>query len=209
MQGTKWWTGLASTLMLLSSLWAGTQAAHGQALPTASQESNLSVFVGATGVYTGVGGGRNLGITAGGDIAIHNFFGFRPALEVRGTYPIHDGTIADEKSILGGVRVERPIGRLHPYGDFLIGRGEIEYIRTFNNPTNLGIVYLSSDTTVYSPGAGFEYELTPHFAFRADGQYQHWDTPAIASGVAWAKVGTVAATYRFDFNHHWRQRRQR
>jgi hypothetical protein len=205
-QGTKKWTGLASVVVLVAGILGGAQAARGQAMPTASQGSNLSVFVGATGVYTGIGGGKNLGITAGADYSIHSFFGFRPAVEVRGTYPIHDGYIDYQKSILGGVRLERPIRRFHPYGDFLIGRGEIDYI----NPPVIGFQqYIRTASTVYSPGAGFEYDLTPHFAFRADAQDQHWDTPVNASGSAWAKQGTLAVTYRFDFNHHWKQRRQR
>jgi len=185
---------------------SGMQVARGQAMPTASQGSNLSVFGGATGVYTGIDRGRNLGITAGAYYTIGGFFGFRPAVEVRGTYPIHDGHVDDQKSILAGVRVERPIRRFHPYGDFLIGRGEINYISTFA----IGFdEYIRTDSTVYSPGAGFEYDLTRHFAFRADAQDQHWDTPVTNSGSAWAKQGTLAVTYRFDFNRHWKQRRQR
>ena len=97
-------------------------------MPPASQTSNLSVFAGATGVYTGIKGGRNLGFTAGGDLAIRGFFGLRPAVEVRGTYPVDDGRIDYQKHIEGGVRVERPIRRFHPYGDFLIGRGQINYV---------------------------------------------------------------------------------
>jgi hypothetical protein len=185
---------------------SGLQMARGQAMPTASQGSNLSVFGGVTGVYTGIDQGRNLGITAGADYTIGGFFGFRPAVEVRGTYPIHDGGVDDQKSILAGVRVERPIRRFHPYGDFLIGRGEINYVGTFV----VGFSeFIRTDSTVYSPGAGFEYDLTHHFAVRTDAQLQHWDTPVNASGSAWAKQGTVAVTYRFDFNHHWKQRRQR
>jgi hypothetical protein len=183
---------------------SGLQMARGQAMPTASQGSNLSVFGGVTGVYTGIDQGRNLGITAGADYTIGGFFGFRPAVEVRGTYPIHDGHVDDQKSILAGVRVERPIRRFHPYGDFLIGRGEINYISLFA----IGFdQYIRTDSTVYSPGAGFEYDLTHHFAVRTDAQLQHWDTPVNPSGSAWAKQGTVSVTYRFDFNHHWKQRR--
>ena len=204
-QGTSKWTGLASVAALAVGILGGAQAARGQAMPTASQGSNLSVFAGATGTYTGVDQGRNLGISAGADYTIGGFFGFHPAVEVRGTYPIHDGA-DDEKSILAGVRLERPIRRFHPYGDFLIGRGEI----TYNGLFVVGFQeYIRTDSTVYSPGAGFEYDLTRHFAFRADAQDQHWDTPVTNSGSAWAKQGTLAVTYRFDFNRHWKQRRQR
>jgi hypothetical protein len=198
--------GLAVSVLGILSIIGGAQTAWGQAMPTASQGSNLSVFAGVTGVYTGIDQGKNLGITAGADYSIHGFFGFRPAIEVRGTYPLHDGTVDDQKSILGGVRLERPIRRFHPYGDFLVGRGEIDYV----TPLVIGFSeYIRTASTVYSPGAGFEYDLTPHFAFRADAQDQHWDTPVNNSGSAWAKQGTLAVTYKFDFNHHWKQRRQR
>jgi hypothetical protein len=202
-QGTTKGKGLARVAGLalgILGILDGAQAARGQAMPTATQGSNLSVFAGATGVFTGVHGGRNIGFTAGADYTVGGFFGFRPAVEVRGTYPVHDGTVDDQKSILAGVRVERPIGRFHPYGDFLIGRGEIDYA--------VPAPYLYTSTPVYSPGVGFEYYLTPHFAFRADGQDQHWDTPVNSSGSAWAKQLTAAVTYRFNFNHHAKQRRQ-
>jgi hypothetical protein len=199
-------TGLASVAALVVGILGGAQTARGQAMPTASQGSNLSVFAGATGTSTGIDQGKNLGITAGADYTIGGFFGFRPAVEVRGTYPIHDGQVDDQKSFLAGVRVERSIRRFHPYGDFLIGRGEINYISVFAIEYS---EYIRTDSTVYSPGAGLEYDLTHHFALRVDAQDQHWDTPVNASGSAWAKQGTVGATYRFDFNHHWKQRRQR
>jgi hypothetical protein len=36
-------------------------------------------------------------------------------------------------------------------------------------------IYLLLTTTyVYSPGAGFDYDLTNHFAIKVDGQYQQW-----------------------------------
>jgi hypothetical protein len=213
-QGTNKWTDLASVALLALGIIGGTQAARGQAMPTASQSSNFSVFAGVTGANTGISGGKNLGITAGADYTIGGFFGFRPAVEVRGTYPIDDGTVDSQKSILAGVRVERPIQRFHPYGDFLIGRGEINYINPPIIATPLPgggfsyMSYLRTDSTVYSPGAGLEYDLTRHFAVRADGQIQHWDTPVNSSGSAWAKQLTLAVTYRFDFNHHTKRSRQ-
>ena len=197
-------------LVLAMGIWGSFQTAAGQALPTATEESRLSVFAGASGVYTNIEGGKNLGITAGADFAVRGFFGFRPSIEVRGTYPIDDGHVDDQKSILAGVRVERPLGRLRPYGDFLIGRGEINYINSpaFCSTPDFCNIYIRTDTAIYSPGAGFEYDMTHHFALRVDGQLQHWDTPVVPSGSVWAKQGTVGVTYRFDFNHHWHQRRQ-
>jgi hypothetical protein len=195
--------------VLAAGILSGSPMAQGQAMPTATRESSLSVFAGATGVYTGIEGGKNLGITAGADYSFWHFAGFRMAAEVRGTYPIDEGHIDGQKSILAGVRIERSLGRLHPYGDFLIGRGGIDYINppVIQISPTAGITYIQTNSTVYSPGAGLEYDLTHHFAARVDAQLQHWDTPLNTSGTAWAKQGTLAVTYRFDFNHHWNQHR--
>ncbi len=165
-------------------------------MPTASQTSNLSVFAGVTGVYTGSSGGRNLGITAGGDLAIGGFFGFRPAVEVRGTYPVYDGTVDYQKSILAGVRVERPIRRFHPYGDFLIGRGEINYVNAHIPSISIPL------RRCIRWAAGLEYDLTRHFAVRGDWQAQHWDTPCERLGNGLGETNDAGVTYRFDFNHH-------
>ena len=70
-----------------------------QAMPTASRIVTLSDFGGLTGTFTGLDGGRNLGITAGGDIGFRPFHGFYPSAEVRGTYPIDDGQVDSQKNI--------------------------------------------------------------------------------------------------------------
>jgi len=209
-RGTRGWAGLVGVVVGLVGTLGCLQAVQAQALPTATQASSLSVFGGLSGVSTGIGGGRNVGITAGVDYAIRGFGRYRPVIEVRGTYPIHSGTIDDQKSILFGGRLERPMRAFHPSGDFLIGRGEINYIGTFLvNGAPLTSVYLQSSSTVYSPGAGVEYDLTHSFAARADVQFQHWDTPAVYSGSVWAKQATLALTYRLDFNHRSKERRRR
>lgn len=50
----------------------GVTALHAQAAATASGSIIASAFIGATGTYTGLGGGRNFATTAGLDL------GFRP-----------------------------------------------------------------------------------------------------------------------------------
>ena len=177
--------------------------AIGQAVATASQASSLSVFGGLTGVYTGLEGGRNLGVTAGVDYTVGGYHRFHPGLEIRGTYPMIDGNVAKEKDAMVGVRVTHRAGPFNVYGDFLIGRGEIKYIAPFDIGT---LRYLATDTNIYSPGLGAEFDLTHHFGVRADAQFERWSTPAIPAGSAWAEVLTGAATYTFDFNHHYRRR---
>jgi len=179
--------------------------AVGQAAPTASQASSLSVFGGLTGVYTDLQSGRNLGVTAGVDYTVGGYHQFHPGLELRGTYPMVDGGEAKEKDALVGLRVSRRSGPFNLYGDFLYGRGEIKYIGTFDVGT---LRYISTDTNIYSPGFGAEYDLSRHLALRADAQFERWSTPAVPAGSVWEEAITGAVTYKFDFNHHWKKPRR-
>jgi hypothetical protein len=193
-----------TSLALLSALPLDRNA-FAQSTPTATQQLQLSAFVGGTGTFTDLAGGKNLDITAGADIAVLTFRHFRPAAEIRGSYPIDEGTISSQKNFLLGPKFEYPLGRLHPYASFLIGRGGIDYIRggyIFGN-----VRYLSSNTLVLSPGVGLDYNLTHQLAVKVDFQYQHWNTPAVASGSINPKATTLAAVYAFDFNprHHHTQ----
>ncbi len=193
-----------TSLALFSTL-SLARNAFAQSTPTATQQLQLSAFVGGTGTFTDLAGGKNLAITAGADITVLAFRRFRPSAEIRGSYPLDEGTISSQKNFLLGPKVEYPLGRLHPYADFLVGRGGIDYLRggyIFGN-----VRYLNSNTLVLSPGVGLDYNLTHHFAAKIDFQYQHWDTPAVASGSINPKAITLGAVYVFDFNsrhHHTR-----
>ena len=190
---------------LVALVFPGANRALAQGAATAVQPLGLSAFGMGTGTWTNVLGGRNLGITAGGDLAFLTFRRFRPVIEVRGTYPVYEGQVDRQKSFLGGLRVERQIGPLRPYANFLIGRGEID----FKNGLQRGsLLYLKTVTTVYSPGIGVEYDVTPQWAAKVDLQYQYWDTPAVASGSINPKALSAGVTYRFDFNHHYKVRRR-
>lgn len=178
--------------------------AHAQiAQPTANKLFEISTFGGINGTYTGLSGGKNLGITAGVDVGSRSFYGFRPFLEGRGTYPIDPGSIDAQKSALGGVRVERHVlPGLRVYGDFLLGRGEIDY-QNGGYPAPSGeFLIINSTGNVFSPGAGAEYRLTDHLTGLVDVQFQHWDTPATPSGHLWATPIMLGARYRFNFNRH-------
>ena len=190
-----------TSLALLSAL-PFARSAFAQSTPTATQQLQLSAFLGGTGTFTNLAGGKNLDITAGADITVLNFRLFRPAAEIRGSYPIDEGTISSQKNFLLGPKIEYPLGRVHPYANFFIGRGGIDYIRggyIFGN-----VRYLSSNTLVLSRGVGFDYNLTHQLAVKIDFQYQHWDTPAVASGSISPKATTLGAVYVFDFNPHHR-----
>lgn len=199
MTRSKQWAALTAVVFGILGGWV---AAQGQAMPTAEQRASLSVFGGVGGTYTGVGQGRNASMTFGTDYGAWSFAGFRPSVELRGTFPVYEGHLNSQRSILAGVRVEHRLGRFHPYANFLIGGGHINYI----NDDIVGYIYTTS--TVYSPGVGVTRALTRHFSGQVDAQFQHWDTPVNSSGTAWAKQVTLAVTYRFDFNHMWKPKRQ-
>jgi hypothetical protein len=187
---------------LLFSLVFAAVAAHAQATPAYVQPWELSAFGGVTGTYTGLSGGKNLGITAGVDLRAYTFRRYMFSGELRGTYPIDAGTIDSQKNALGGLKVGRDFGRIHPYADILAGRGLIDYQGTgYINPSQT-LIYTSSPSTVISPGAGVDLDLEDQLALKLDAQFQHWDTPVTASGSLYAKALTAGIVYRFDFNHH-------
>lgn len=180
-----------------------TGVAHAQSEPTASKLIELSTFGGITGTYTGLSGGRNLGITAGVDVGLRSYYGWRPFLEGRGNYPVDGGHIDAQKSALGGIRLERHVlPSLRVYGDLLFGRGEIHYENGGYPSLSGNYLYLRSTGPVISPGAGAEYRLTENISGVVDVQFQHWDTPATPSGSLWATPITLGARYRFNFNRH-------
>jgi hypothetical protein len=201
------------TLALLAAAAPVSQAQSSQA--TASRALQLSAFGAATGVYTGLEGGKNALITVGGDLELLPLHGVRPAIEVRGSYPVDGGNIASQRSVLAGLKLEFFTGhRLRPYGDFLIGRGQMNY--SANNGVN-GFLYTDAagnqldytltTTVVYSPGFGVDYQFTRHLALKLDGQYQRWGgqyqgrglTPT-PSGLIYSKVGSVGLIYYFTFD---------
>lgn len=163
----------------------------------------LSVFGGVSGDYTGLAGGKNLGLTAGLDLAlppVHHLI--RPGLEFRGTYPVDKGNIDAQRSAEGGARVDFLLGhRFRPYGDFLFGRGQMNY-GNGNGYIYQNYEYVLTTTWVYSLGAGIDLPLTDHFQIKLDGQAQHWGSAPVSSGSIWSKAGTVGLVYIFNFNRH-------
>lgn len=190
----------AAPLLLCGLFGTLLQGAHAQAKPAATQSLHLSAFGGATGTYTGFGGGRNVGITAGADLGFRPFHSFFPSLEIRGTYPVAKGKVDSQRNFLGGLQIAREYGRYHPYIDFLFGRGQINYNPGFVNVPRT-LYYTQSVTNVFSPGLGVDIDLTDHFAFKADAQLQRYSIPVTTMGSIYAKAGTLGLVYRFDFNH--------
>ena len=183
-------------LLVLAALPA--KAVLAQAMPTATRGLDLSAFVGVAGVNTGLSGGRNLSFVVGADFGFVPIHGVRPTLEVRGLYPIDSGNLVSQKSILVGPRADFLLNRrLRPYGDFLFGRGQMNYGAPgyrFN-----GFYYVETTTNVYSPGGGVDYDLSPHLSVKIDAQFQHWGFTPTPSGSVWTTVATVGILYHVGF----------
>jgi hypothetical protein len=189
------------TSILLSLALSTASLLRAQAIPAATQPFDVSAFGAATGTWTGLGGGRNLGVTAGLDIGWKPFYGFFPAIEGRGTYPLDNGQVDSQKNALVGIRASRFYGRYHPYGDFLVGRGKIIYQNGgYPNTTNT-LLYIDSISDVFSYGGGLDLTLSDSFSLKVDGQIQHYAVPVNASGHIYAKPVSVGIVYHFNFNH--------
>jgi hypothetical protein len=181
--------------MLLAAICSAGLASAQVALPTATRTLQLSAFGGFSGVDTGLSGGKNLSITAGADLGLPPWHGLRPEIEGRGYYPIDKGQVDSQKSIFGGLRVDFLLNhRWQPYGDFLFGRGEMDYQSgyLFDNE-----VFDLTTTNVYGPGGGIDYDLNRQFSIKVDAQVQHWGYAPTPSGTVYSTVGSVALVYRF------------
>jgi hypothetical protein len=199
-------SGIIVRRALAAAILTTAAAAHSQALPTASQALQLSAFGAASGVFTGLYGGHNAGITAGADLSMPSLHGYHPSIEVRGIYPFDKGQVDSQKSVMGGVKVDHRLARSSPYVDFLAGRGEIDYQ---NGGFTVGLLkYISTSTNVYSLGAGADLDVSHHFALKADYQYQFWKTPVIPAGNIHPSVISLGVVYRFDLNHSYKRTRQ-
>ena len=188
-----------STLLFL--LFAVAPAAYCQADATDVLPMQLYAFAGGTGTSIGIGGGKNIGITAGVDLGFGVFRGFLPTLEVRGTYPVDKGDVASESNFLGGLKVERQYRAFHPYVDVLFGRGQIEYAGVGQLNPSRTVLYQRSNSNIFAAGGGVDYDVSPSFAIKLDAQVQRWDVPVTTSGSANAFSGTVGVLYRFGYRN--------
>jgi hypothetical protein len=150
---------------------AGTLRA--QSIPTAQKTGEISAFALYTRLTPDYGPTNNNGLIFGADYTRFTRWWVNPAIEFRAK--IATGSTVDEKSFGGGLRVEKRVhDKFHPYADFMVSGGFINY--NFKPPPTLinGQPYTSDSTIVYSYGGGLDYDLTRTFAFRGDFQAERW-----------------------------------
>jgi hypothetical protein len=189
-----------STMICAIACHAGTALA--QSLPTATQPLRVLAFEGATVTNTDLDSGENIELTAGVDLSLPSYRGLHPSVEVRGTLPLEKGSVDSQKNVLGGLKVALHRGRLFPYANLLLGRGEITYPGNGQQVPGTPIFYTQSSTIVISPGAGLDLDLGHQLAFKIDLQLQRYATKVTTSGHIYAEAATAGLVYRFDFNHH-------
>jgi len=184
---------VSSTLLIAAFTCTFSSTVHAQAFSTASKSNAIDLFGGYTNMNPGFGNRRDMGATFGFDFT-HYFkhVPVAPSFEARSTFI--NGPIANERTYLFGVKAETHVGnRFHPYGDFLIGPGNIHFNQQSASSFNL----IGDNSTVASFGGGIDIDLRPHWQAKVDYQWQRWDAGALQhyhpSGV------TFGITYHFPF----------
>ena len=174
-------------------------ALRAQSLPTATRAAEISVFGAYAPAELDYGPRTLKGFSAGGDVTIFPRLPVAPSLEIRGNFL--SGQDVTEKTALVGLRVQRDIRRYHPYGDVLIGLGEIAY-----HPSPYPD-YNSDRSKVLSYGVGINIDLTHRLAAKFDIQQQTWNLgqngPLEPNGTDYTltpRIFQVGVTYTLPFH---------
>lgn len=140
-----------------------------QRASTAFKTAEISAFGGYINENAALGPYRDQGFTAGLNYTRFFHFPVAPSLEARANFA--RGTAVNEKSYLIGLRAEvTTLGRLHPYVDYLAGLGTVHYNTSFYGPD----FSLGDRSAVFSYGGGINFDVAPHWQFKADVQRQQW-----------------------------------
>jgi len=192
-------------LLLAIALIPAPSTLHAQSKVTADKTMDVSVFGGLQHLDPDYGR-AGYGFTAGGDLTRYIGWRVAPSLEVRGNYAT--ARSVSESTILFGLRVKTDFRRrFHPYVDFLVGPGRIN----FDQPLAPG--YSQDSSVVYSYGAGADLDVYRNFAAKIDFQGQSWNLgPNTSLPVSQQTPFTLAPTtwvfgisYRIPFRSNVRQ----
>jgi len=181
----------------LAAAFLAAPRARAQAIPTAEKANDISAFAGGSYSNPEYGTYYNTGFTFGANLVQHHLNRhLDPSIEAR--FNLTSGTDVNEKTYLVGLRAQTAYHILHPYGDFLIGGGNIRF-----NLSN-GQTYTTNNATVLSYGGGLDLDVYRQYQLKLDIQQQHWllgDQPF----QPW--IALVGVTYRFHFRDYNKQDR--
>ena len=197
---------VSSRLVLASSvLWLAATVSslcmHAQSLPTATRGAEITAFGGYSPSTTvDFGPSTRSGFLAGADYTLLPPLHFDPSVEARFTEAHATGI--SEHTFLIGPRVQKDLlnGRLHPYADFLFGRGTIDYhpVLHAGEPSDSG--------RALSYGGGIDFSVTRHFSLKMDFQQQSWNLgtnayfkPQGGDYTLTPRMYTFGLTYHFTF----------
>ncbi len=176
-----------------------SKSLEAQGLPTASKDAAISLFGTYSRVSTDRSSQKDNGFTVGFAYTRYLHWLLTPSLEVR--CKIATGGTVSEKTFGGGLRVEHRFKNFYPYADFFGSYGKI----TFANPiTSIpGPRYYYDDSTVYSAGAGLDYDITSTWAARVDYQFEHWHTGF--RNTFTPQIFSIGILYRIPFKPYPRE----
>jgi opacity protein-like surface antigen len=184
-------------LLILSFLILHSESLEAQGLPAASKEAAISFFGTYSRVNTDRSSQKDNGFTVGFAYTRYLHWLLTPSLEVRAK--VATGATVSEKTFGGGIRVEHKFKNFYPYADFFGSYGKI----TFANPVTSGPRYYYDDSTVYSTGAGLDYDITPTWAARFDYQFEHWHTGL--KNTFTPQIFSIGILYRIPFKPYPRE----
>jgi opacity protein-like surface antigen len=190
---------LIFSLLTLLLLVFRSKSLEGQGLPTASKEAAISFFGAYSRVSTDRSSQKDNGFTVGFAYTRYLHWFLTPSLEIRSK--IATGDTVSEKTFGGGIRVEHRFKNFHPYANFFGSYGKI----TLTNPVTSvpGPRYYYDDSTVYSTGAGLDYDVTSNWAARVDYQYEHWHTGL--KNTFTPQIFSIGILYRIPFKPYKRE----
>jgi opacity protein-like surface antigen len=187
------------SLLTLVVVGLHSESLRAQGLPTASKEAAISFFGTYSRVNTDRSSQKDNGFTVGFAYTRYLHWLLTPSLEVR--CKIATGSTVSEKTFGGGIRVEHRFKNFYPYADFFGSYGKI----TFANPVTSvpGPRYYYDDSTVYSTGAGLDYDITSTWAARVDYQFEHWHTGL--KNTFTPQIFSIGILYRIPFRPYPRE----
>jgi hypothetical protein len=174
------------------------QNLEAQAGPTASRRASFAGFGEVAIQRAGYRPSTNAGVVLGGTFTVHTLRYLSPSLEARGSYT--RGSDVALKTILGGIRLEPKLERIHPYGNVLVGRGSIVFVHPGRHPD--GSLYSNDDSIIFNYGGGLQYDLRENWAVQAEFQRQEWNlggNPQVRFHPNGFNFGVV---YRIPFRAH-------